>query len=238
MHIYLSLNNLISCTFFMLFAENMDYSLQEMRAALANPRSGFYVHAVKEKDRPIYRSPIYAIWRRIYNHEDKIVQNFFVCGICRLMEKLDLSTCGNSKLQRHTCYANHVAAQHPENHENPEPAQPVFAQFRSGPDIHLLARVFAEFSRHCSKGENRDGLPLTSYNIQRILPDDWSEENWEKFLRQANYMMAVNTRTCPLPTNKNAAKATGKSYSYAFLKIFNRKLLLCSQKSCIRFVFD
>lgn len=64
--------------------------------AMQNVLSGFWSqHFVKPKDRGVYRSVIYNFYRLIYNENDQVVKNFFVCPVCDIISHLNVSTHAN-----------------------------------------------------------------------------------------------------------------------------------------------
>lgn len=66
------------------------------------------VCSVRAKDKPRYKSSTYQVFHLVYDNEKKIVRNFFVCSVCRLLINTNLSKAGNSKLTRHDCYQKYI----------------------------------------------------------------------------------------------------------------------------------
>lgn len=85
----------------------MEFSRKSVKQKLKDRT--WCVHSVRPKDKATYKSAVYEVFRLIYDEEDFVVKNFFVCSECNLLLHLILKKDGNSKLTRHKCFKNYLA---------------------------------------------------------------------------------------------------------------------------------
>lgn len=157
----------------------MNYSKKEIKQ-LIDARE-FTVHARRPKDKLIYKSETYKIWWLVYDSNNVVVRNFYVCSICNKMEQIIQGAQGNSKLRRHKCFKDYLEGKAEGNEDDSDENSDdneIFinssnADLLTNSMINILARAFSEFGnlRHLKR-------TLKIEEIKEILPIKWDDNCW------------------------------------------------------------
>lgn len=129
-------------------------------------------HAVRPKDKSIYKSPVYAVWHLVYDNQNRPCQNFYKCSNCLEVHKVELSASGNKKLSRHLCYVaykKHIEGK--EEAENKKKNE----QSSSDDDNETeeVGKIIEKFSKFCQKHG-----AISEVDAANCAPKKWRTKDW------------------------------------------------------------
>lgn len=144
----------------------MEYSFDDVVTLLRSRE--LTAHAVRPKDRNIYKAKVYEVFWLVYDNNDKVVLHYYVCSKCNVLIYVNLSKNGNSKLRRHKCFTDYSARLNDVPNEVSNVIQPT-EEIKS-----TLARALSEYGDLCKKYKGK----VEFLKLKSLIPNTFSDEDW------------------------------------------------------------
>lgn len=165
----------------------MDLTVKQVRRNLRAGR--FQLSGPKSHHKSTFTSNVWktSFMKMVYEGEE-LVRSFYHCTECDVTMHVEQGPSGNSKLRRHKCFKNWLAANKPKPKPVPKESDSSDSEGEDndGDDegnsgeanVHtnILARVFNDFRTLCQKPECI--RITTARDFERIIPKTFNENDW------------------------------------------------------------